>query len=898
MIKHQPTRIPFHGGINKVVERASLNGYSEKNNFRDRHPGFISRKGQSRLHTTTDSAQEIYSLFQQKDKAGNYNFYAQRADGAVHKATNSPPTPTTGNFGAASLAALASTKPASWSILDDYLLYSDGKRMHQVYPGTGQRISEFHVYKGSAAIPVIPEIGEDYTEDVTDSDTSRVAVLSSLNTLAAYNCFYVCTEVPANALTLIMVLLNTTASVLAGQYWKSDGSWASLTTGWSDGTSETGGLTLGKSGTVSWTHPTDEIPHYQFGRTGYWYRFNVSVQLYSSVTVAQVTYTGAWNPIVNVWDGVLTSAIESQVYRAANLRYMIYGSTSINISDLFNNASDYVYFSPLNSLCGFYVDVGSTPNIIKATVTGSSDISFIDGGINDDYITWQSARFDDEGFEEGQTIVITNTTSNNITVKAKSVSANRIYVETGLLTAETNKSATLTFDNTATNTMTLEVWTGAGWTAVSNLNDGTTVTSKSGFVTFARTTTAQKSQFNGSGYYAYWYRFKYSKVTSRNAIIVITCMPYFDIADLGNGFCSTSWKGRPIVSYDKYGQFIHIGTSNRVNCFNGNDYAVLEVGDDGRSNKVLAMTQFYQDLLVFQEETGIKGGCITLIQGYSPETFGNLVISNRIGIINSKSYAVVDGVPTPNNPKASHAKMVYFVSKYGIFYTDGMNVVSIGENIKNFFDPTNTADCIRAGYEDKHWLKYDSTYNCLRIGLCTGASATVANTWLVYDIADGSWGTDTLGQALTCAAEIEAGSGNVSVLQVGGGSDGFIYLLNTGLNDVGATTVAVNAYCVIEVDGGGLKQDIKTMQLRCKAQAAGDITQSVAYNGNSSYGDSNTLSMLAVTANDTYRYNDFPVNRRLEDHVSLKFTHNTVSEEVLLLDIALLDAEGKNVFKT
>ena len=896
MIKNTPKRIQFTGGANKVTERALLNGLSDKNNFRNKiGGGIISRGGQARHHTATDLAQEIYNLFQYIDKGGNKKLYAQRADGSVHLATDSPPATTTGNFGAEALAAIADTKAASASILDGNLLYSDGKRGHYAYPGASQLVKGFHVYKGTAAIPVIPEIGEDYTNEVTDSSTSRVAVLNSLNTLANYNFFLVITELPANSITLTMVNANGTAATLAGQYWKSDGTWAEMS-GLTDGTA-LAGATLGQSGAIAWTHPSDEIPHYQFGRSGYCYRFNVSAAIDSTVSVSQAVYTGAWNALVNVWDGTPAPAIEAQVYRVNNLKYEKYGGSSINISDLFDGSGDYVHFTTFDNICGFYIDTGNTPNIIKATITGSSDISFVDGGTGDDYITWQQARFQSEGFEEGQSIVITNTTSNNITVKAKQVTSNKIYVNSGLLTAEVNKSATLTYDNTG-GTFTLEVWTGAGWTAIStNLSDDTATASKSGWVTFPRPTTAQMTQFNGSPAFAYCFRFKFNKTTSRNAVISIMTMPFFDITDWGNGYCNGTWRGRPILAQDKYPQWIEIGTSYRMNCFNGLDYKPFEVGDDGRDNRVLAFVNFFQDLMVFQEEKGLEGGCITMIQGYDTQTIEKSIISNSLGIVNSKAYAVVDGVPTPKNPKASHAKMVFFISREGVYMTDGQGVMRISDPMGLYFDTTDTASCIRRGYEDKHWLNYDKLHKSIRIGLCTGTSATVANVWLVYHIDTGTWGTDTLGQAITCMANVESASGNLPVLQYGGASDGFIYRLNTGTNDVGAVPIAVNAYVTVEIDGEGHKIDARTLQLRCKAQSAGSITPSLAFNGNTTYQDETVRSMTVVTANDTYRVNDFPINRKLTDHISIKLSHNTAGEEVYLLDMALLDAEGKNVFK-
>ena len=173
----------------------------------------------------------------------------------------------------------------------------------------------------------------------------------------------------------------------------------------------------------------------------------------------------------------------------------------------------------------------------------------------------------------------------------------------------------------------------------------------------------------------------------------------------------------------------------------------------------------------------------------------------------------------------------------------------------------------------------------------------MANTWLVYDILTDSWGTDTLGQVITCMAEIEAASGNLPTLQYGGSSDGFVYRLNTGLNDIGASTVTVPAFVVVELDGGGNKLDVRTLQVRCKSQAAGNIVPSIAFNGNTTYADETSRSMIAENAGDTYRVNDFPINRKLTDHISIKLSHNVASEEMYLLDMALLNAEGKNVFR-
>lgn len=917
-IKKTPVRMPFKGGISTVSERATLHGqFSEKVNFRDRQPyGFLQRKSITRLHTTTDAAQEVLTEYQYIDRAGTKHFYSQRADGSVHEATAAPPTVTTGNFGSQVLATVTGASAASWAVLNDYLIFCDRKRLPQIYPGTGQRITGFHVYKGTA-IPANPktilDLGEDYTDEVTDAITTRIATLSSLDTLANHDAIYVCTDVPCNSLVFTMQLLNGTAATMAVKYCKSDMTWAAVAS-LSDGTA-TGGATFGQTGTVGWTHPTDEIPCYQFGKSGFWYQISVSAAIDSSVTVSEVTYSGNWQSIQNVWDGDLVDPAGAMVYRDLNQKYETFAAPEIDASELFGDSDDRVYFFPYDNISGFYVDCGASPNVVKAVVSGVN-LRAVDGGAGTrDYYETFDSDFKDAGFEGGMNITVTGfpTAGNNITAKPIfSVSDTRITVDTALLTTESGDSdSTITFDNTPVTISAVECWTGAAWTAVSNLVEGTAGLSKSGFVMFDRVTTAQKTQRVTGGstaaaslpFSAYAFRFKCDKATSKNVSISIKAMPFFDIADWGYGVSVSAWKKRICLSFDKHGKEVKISTTNRPMVINGIDSGIIEVGD-GRENKVICMKPFANELMVWQEEIGVEGGCVTLIEGYTPKTWGILVLSTEIGILNSKSAVTVGGVLTATKTDEEVKRLAYWNSRNGVYRTDGRTVDSISDGIQSYFDTTDSR-CIRRSYEDKHYMHYDKDCNCLLVGLASGSSATVSNVFLVYDLAEKDWGTDTYPINITSRCTIEAGSGNTEVMQVAGGADGFLYYVNTGLNDVTGTTpttTPVNAYCVLEIDGLGHKLAISLADFRCKAQAAGGVTISVALNGNSTFTDltEGAKTMTTADANDTYRYNDFQldqVNTLLPDHISIKFAHNTASEECLLLDFTLLDAEGRNVFQ-
>jgi len=250
--------------------------------------------------------------------------------------------------------------------------------------------------------------------------------------------------------------------------------------------------------------------------------------------------------------------------------------------------------------------------------------------------------------------------------------------------------------------------------------------------------------------------------------------------------------------------------------FNGDDATLLERPGDGRLNKVVAIKPFFNNILVFQEEKGTEGGCVTMYQGYDPATFGKLLLSTRLGTFSQKSVAVVEGITTGMNKLVDKPTTVaFFLSHYGVFMCEGTTFIRISKqehtSIQNYFDP-KSADCIRRGYEDKCWLAYDSAYHVLRVGLVTGSSATTPNTFLVYDIEDRAWMADSLAQPFSCLCEVEAASGDVAVLQYAGGTaDGTVYRTNYTTDDV---STAIDAYVTMEVDGDGAEIWMRELILR------------------------------------------------------------------------------------
>lgn len=885
--------IPFQGGVDTAHEIALLEtgAFSQAQNVRPTRPGFIQRKGCIKQHTTAADAQETINGYQFcKGTVVERHLYRQLADGSLQEATSNPPTVTTGNFGTERLSAATGAAPASFGNINDIMVFADGARQAQINPGNSQKVYGFHVYKGAApSIPDIPTYGEDYTAEVNDSQTTTYAVLSSLNTLANYHCFFVVTPVRGNKVTLTVRTANTVTATLSAKYRKSDGTWAALTI--SDGTAASG-KTLTQSGDITWTMPSDEVPHYSFDKSGFIIQFAVSAQLSSDVTISAATFGGTFQDVINLWDGVMPDVIEARLYDSSQGKYSVFAGTSVDLSSM--DTADELTLLTADPIIGFYADPGATPNKASGTVTGS-DIAFVDGGTGDDTITRTTGDFLIQGFEAGRTIAITDHATNNQTgLMLKKVSTTTLTVETGKLTAApVGDSCTLTIEGGVAAINSVQVHTGSAFPSLTNINDGTAGMSKAGFVTFSRNTEAKKINFQGSGFYAYAYRIKFDKKLSSGVLASFQYLPFFDINKTHYPVVQSVciWKNRVCYAFKGFGDILYFSARSSPMVLNGGDgEGRVKIGA-GSKNDILCMRKFYNELLVWQAEKGEEGGSLTIVEGDTPTgqmAFDKKLISSRYGIVNSKSAVVLEGVNISEmNTDRPIATVAYWISRDGVFKTNGVTFSSADADISNFFDPTKS-ECIVKGKEDKHWMAYDRAYKVVRMGLCcgnppAGTSADMANRFFVLDPLTGKWITDVLTQPISCMFEVEAETGNLIVLQMGGGQDGYVRQLNTTNSD---ESTAIDASVTMEINGKGERIRVKKDSLRCKSQPAGNIVRTIMADGNPAVKDTKTLTMTAKIANDVYRRH-FKTNPTEGDHLSIKWRHNTAGEACHFLDLGI-----------
>lgn len=997
-------QIALTGGAITSKEKVSLpfGSFSQLENIRWKHPGFEKRAGQKPLHTVADGTNEVLSVYQfQKAEVAETHVYAQMSDGDILEASWAPPIVVTGVFGPEVYSGGADQIPASWSKINDVLVMSNGVDQHQVYGGNSSYIDKFIVYKGSGSFPVLPEIGEDYSNEVSDTQTTRVAVLDSLGAYADFQCIFIKTPVRAKSFTFTMQALNSKVSAATVYYYNNGWIPVNVTT---DGT-RYGAATMAKSGTIEFTPHAAIKSKYQHGSNGWWYQIGFSNSLDANVEISKVTYDSEFQDIANIWDTIPVNAVEVYVETVTietettsgselvvdgtfetdlgkiinpNFNSGITGWTDLSVTDgifsydttyedaklaiaaggagmaamgqtitglvvgkmyslkfyitqnyahddLFTVSGGSTAYGGTEHFSEIYVQgqtgtktIGfaavATTMYLRFTVTPTSsdshvllDTMLLKGGAWTDLSTgtgviellnYAQLNAKDSGMAAiGQVITVEDDKATQLTFVTSSACSNFIvtggsdaygntqhftetFTSTGTKTIDfTTDGTTLylqfanSFDETVTldtisliqttsttttteatevyasgavdisslpagkkikigtsykiegiyidpgstpnigtaATPTVKYWNGNTDVDVGTVTDGSEGMTSAGYLLFDREEDVHPSNYEGSFHYVHWYELTWSEDIAADTVIEITLVPFFDIEDFGKGQCNCVWKDRAVLSFDKWGGDIYISRTREPMMFNGADFAILSAGD-GRKNKVVAMRNYYTELMVWQEDTGADGGCLTIFEGYSPTTFGKLLLSTKLGTFNNNCVTIVDGVTIATKTDEVVRTVAYFLGRHGVCMSDGRTVQIISDNIKNYFDPTKD-ECISRRYSHRMWLSHDSSEGVLRIGLVSGSTAVEANVFPVYDLIDKGWSFDTPAQSLTCMAEIETGNeADYPTIQIGG-TAGYVYQLNDGKDD---NETAIPVSIAVELDAVSEEMQLSALTTRIK----------------------------------------------------------------------------------
>jgi hypothetical protein len=284
--------------------------------------------------------------------------------------------------------------------------------------------------------------------------------------------------------------------------------------------------------------------------------------------------------------------------------------------------------------------------------------------------------------------------------------------------------------------------------------------------------------------------------------------------------------------------------------------------------------------MVWQAESGVEGGCVTLFEGYSPSTFGKLLLSSRLGAMNNKSIEIVDGIKVATATDETIKTLAFWISREGLCMSDGRTCTIVDDDIRNYFDSSKD-ECIRAGYESEHWLAYDAAYGVLRMGLVSGTSATKPNVFPVFDLTEKVFSFDTPSQELSCMVNVQAGSGGKAVIQMAGGiDDGQVYQVNYGKIDV---TEPILSGLTMEFSVRGAVLQLDELLLRVKAQESGSVLMTVYDNGVEI--GSIPLDLTAPGGREFRRH--LQIISLSTEHASIKLECSSLDSELKLLERGL-----------
>ncbi len=833
-------------------------------------------------------------------------------------------------FGNEVFSGTASPVPASWGVIDDTLVFSNGVDQHQIYPGNDEYVKKVVYVDATSAVPTIPDLGTDYTEQATDGLSTTVVPLDSMvaagtsavtiwsadceantgwtgpgSTLTptaggqAGNCFSLANSGAAAGWVYLMVSVivgisytftfyfkkgtGVSGKVYVGstignlQYYNSgsltDANWAQKTVTFT-ATTTTAYISLFNNSAVS--GETSLYDTFLLTRAAYQYvyirtdipanaiKFTVSLPNGSDAVALIKYWNGAWTT-TGMTDGTIATAgktlgqTESMAWTLKTDEYSYY---------MFDEAGFWYQLSLSSGALDSEVEISSIQyntiwqsiqNVWDGVPPYAVEASFYDQSATT-YLTYGS-----------EAVTVSAMTTSDIVYFNSSDPIVGFYVDVG---ATPNTTATTTIN-------LVNYFDGIAMKTVGTIYDGTGGLRKSGWVTFGRQADVQPRQFNDSYYFSYWYSFTVDKTLSASLVISIETMPYFKISEFGSeGLCNCSWHDRMLYVFARYPSDIVVSKTREPMVLNGDEFTILESPADGRKNRVVCMRNIGDDLLVWQEEKGREGGTLTKYSWVSSiSDVKKTTLSSTLGTMNNKSVDIVDSVEFAElNRDIPVMTLAFCLSRSGVYVTEGVNCYMISRDIANYFDP-NDSTCIRVGYEAQMWLKYDSAYGVVRLGIVSGSSAILPNVFPVYDVKLKAWTLDSLAQEFACITEVEAASGNIPIVQIGGGiDDGFVYLLNTGTNDV---TTAIDSFVTVEFDAAGNQMCMNELLLRVKAQSTGSVTVTPYINGQAQ--TAKTLLQTAVTANDKHRRHRDNLNI-VGDHISLKYQHSTASEGCYLLD--------------
>ncbi len=774
--------IEFTGKLITSVDPAQLGkgDMQELINARYNDKGPVSISGMSKINSTPVTKTDITAAFHfKKESIPESHFLVQgfANDGSSALYDNTTSIPNQGNFSLLYSETTGSSSGKFFNAPDGCVVYGNTKEMI-LWGGNESRCSAFIVADANDYSST-PTIALDYTDQVTDFDTTTYAVISS-------RYVHIASTRELSGVKFYVKTANTSTASVSAYYW-SGTAWTAVAS-LSDGTASSG-KTLAQTGMILFTSTVGSTSIRFFQNVLlYYYLFDFN-GVDATTSVYRCTVVAPPQSITNQWDGV---PLQPTSYQVGNTSGSSYTSSSFppgqylitdtdttttpsTITDYTSNilyaesggssseiapADHYTIIGSQFPLTGAFFDV-YTNNTLTVSVTvsywngynwtsvsGLSDgtasggvtlakngtISFSDTNgaaavryFNGVLLYWYWFNFN--GIDAATRInQITLTTSSTLSYTSYSDHTARVlkkdYVANPYGAPTTYDNTTYsniygssgdlfigfaermqgllfdigsTFNNQATNIMTVSYWNGSAWsvlTVTDHTTDGASSLAKSGAVVWEPPDSSDefKTSINNP-YLYYYYRVHFNSVcTNAGAIVAIDAVAGIPESqyDLNNYKFATMFQNRLVLCNDQngYKNSILIGASNTNCVFNGTDSTQLLFGDE--KEIVSAMPFFSRFSNNFFENLFVgKTDSVYIVDGTSPDTYAVYKIASMYGVEAPNTLTACDIGFQASGTNVTR-NIILWQSSGAIALWDGSTVYPIHEDIKDVFDQKNS----------------------------------------------------------------------------------------------------------------------------------------------------------------------------------------------------------------
>lgn len=384
-------------------------------------------------------------------------------------------------------------------------------------------------------------------------------------------------------------------------------------------------------------------------------------------------------------------------------------------------------------------------------------------------------RFFDKSEEEYQECLglVSNESTSQYIALVSSTELDFLYIKTFEPATAFGFAIPVDYNNTAAQVIDkVEYWDGDSWDEAADLVDSTIDTpggsdsySQTGVLFFDATAIIpQKSTFQGDNIPGYWYRISWDGTMSAELrISTIVYATYPETLPTYDG--CVEFKGRLVLWGDpEYPNRLRFSAKSNPNCFSGKDSGyTAEFGD---LTPILNVVRFYNELIVF------KANGVYMLQGYSPGTFGILLVAATIGLASPQTVVVAE-VGFPSMHSEEPLTVVIWQDTDGVYVIDGRKPRKVSLPIDDYFNP-ELANTIAADSINNRLAFNDPINNEYHLILPAGE--------LVYSYLTDEW-YPLWNRAvdLTCGKVLRGTDGRYYTY--GGAEDGFVFLLETTTHD-------------------------------------------------------------------------------------------------------------------